>query len=188
MDTKADIPNARLKKRAKLSLIWLVPTVAAAAAGWLVFRNLEKIGPTISIQFDDGSGLVANQTVIRYRGVNIGSVRSVQLSADTEHVDVAARLDSSAKMLARNGSIFWVVRPEVGAGGLSGLETIVSGPYIQVEPGGKPGPKQDKFKGAMEAPILPLPGGGTEFILRTPRAGSLTDASPVYYRGIAVGS
>jgi len=188
MMLRSDVPVARLKKRAKLSLVWLVPAVAAMAAAWLVFDNVEKIGPAITIRFSDGSGLQANQTVLRYRGVQVGSVESVTLTKDTRQVEVRARLDRSAAGLARQGSIFWIVRPEVGAGGLHGLETIVSGPYIQVQPGGVAGRKQVNFIGAEQPPVLPPSSGGKEFVLQTAGAGSLGEGSPVYYRGIQVGS
>ena len=146
------------------------------------------MGPAIFVQFRDGTGLVANQTIVKYRGVRVGGVRSVGLSADTRQVLVRIRLDRSAEALARSGSIFWVVRPEVGAGGLHGLETIVTGPYIQVQPGNGDAKLQKRFVGVEEAPILPATVSGSEFILSTSGIRSLAHGSPVYYRGMEVGS
>jgi len=180
-----NLPRARIKDRTRHSLIWLVPVVAALAAGWLVFTNLRATGPIIHIQFSNGNGLQANQTVLKYRGVRIGEVRSVQLAGDLAHVEVEARLTGAAKNLAREGSEFWIVRPEVGASGLHGLETIVSGPYIQVEPGG--GKAKKNFIGAEEPPILDQSEKGLEIILTTPHLDTLSVGSPVYYRGIEVG-
>jgi paraquat-inducible protein B len=180
-----DLPAAKIKERARVSIIWLVPLIAAIAAGWLVFKNVLKAGPVITIQFSDGDGLQANQTVLKYRGVRVGEVLSVQLAKDTTRVEVEARLSASAKNLARDGSVFWIVRPEVGTGGLSGLETIVSGPYIQVQPGG--GKEQYEFIGAEEPPILRQSKNGLEIILTTPQINTLSIGSPVYYRGIEVG-
>jgi paraquat-inducible protein B len=99
--------------------------------------------------------------------VRVGEVLSVQLTPGAQHVEVQARLDKSAESLARDGSVFWIVRPEVGAGGLQGLETIVSGPYIQVQPGG--GVEQRKFIGAEKPPILKTSESGLEIILTTPK-------------------
>jgi paraquat-inducible protein B len=180
------LPSAKIRKQARISIIWIVPLIAAVAAGWLIFKNVGETGPIISIQFSDGNGLQANQTVLKYRGVRIGEVRSVQLAKDTAHVEVEARLAASAKNLAREGSVFWIVRPEVGAGGLHGLETIVSGPYIQVQPGS--GREQKKFIGAEEPPILNQSKAGLEIILTTPQINTLSVGSPVYYRGIEVGA
>jgi paraquat-inducible protein B len=181
-----NLPQAKIKGRPRVSIIWIVPFIAAIAAGWLVFKNVRASGPAITIQFSDGSGLQANQTVLKYRGVRIGEVRSVQLAGDTAHVEVEVRLTASAKNLARDGSVFWIVRPEVGAGGLSGLETIVSGPYIQVQPGG--GKEQKKFIGAEQPPILNRSKSGLEIILTTAQINTLSVGSPVYYRGIEVGA
>jgi paraquat-inducible protein B len=180
------LPQAKTRERRRLSIIWLVPLIAAIAAGWLVFKNVRATGPVIRIQFSDGSGLQPNQTVLKFLGVRIGEVRSVQLTADLTHVEVEARLTGAAKTLAREGSQFWIVRPEVGAGGLSGLETIVSGPYIQVLPGG--GREQKQFIGVDEPPIMDQSKNGLEIILTTPQLNTLSVGSPVYYRGIEAGS
>jgi paraquat-inducible protein B len=180
------LPQAKIKEQTRVSIVWIVPLIAAIAAGWLVYKNIRETGPVITIQFSNGDGLQANQTVLKYRGVRIGEVRSVQLAGDAAHVEVQARLTSSAKNLAREGSVFWIVRPEVGAGGLSGLETIVSGPYIQVQPGD--GKEQKNFIGAEEPPILKQSKSGLEVVLTTPQINTLSIGSPVYYRGIEVGA
>jgi paraquat-inducible protein B len=181
-----DLPQAKIKKQSRISLVCIVPLVAAIIAGWLVFKYARQAGPVISIQFNDGNEIEASQTTLQYRGVRVGEVLSVQLTRDAQHVEVRARLDQSAENLARDGSVFWIVRPEVGAGGLQGLETIVSGPYIQVQPG--TGRQQTKFIGAAEPPVLKTSEGGLEIILTTPSLGSLTVGAPVYYRGLEVGS
>jgi paraquat-inducible protein B len=181
-----DLPQAKIKKQSRFSPVWIVPLVAAIVASWLVFKYARQAGPVISIQFDDGNEIEANQTTLQYRGVHVGDVLSVQLTRDAQHVEVQARLDRSAESLARDGSVFWIVRPEMGASGLHGLETIVSGPYIQVQPGN--GREQKKFIGAEEPPILKTSEGGLEIILTTPSLGSLTIGAPVYYRGMEVGS
>ena len=181
-----NVPKAKIKERKKVSIIWIVPIIAAIAAGWLVYRYVEDAGPLIHIQFSDGSGIQANQTVVKYHGVRIGEVKSVRLAKDLVHVDVEVRLNASAKSLARAESVFWIVRPEVGAGGFHGLETIVSGPFIQVQPGG--GAAQKSFSGADEPPILKQYRKGLEIVLKTPQINMLSVGSPVYYRGIEVGA
>ncbi|HEU6448573.1 MAG TPA: MlaD family protein [Verrucomicrobiae bacterium] len=182
------IPRARIRRVATLSFIWLVPLIAGIAALILVARQIRKIGPAITIEFDSGSGLEVNQTVVRFRGVRVGKVTSVEISPDTGHVEVGVRLSHSASRLAREGSVFWVVRPQVGAGGIHAIETIVSGPYIQVQPGNPNGKKQTHFIGASEPPPVKPSSAGKQFILRSPRIGSLSPGSPVFYRGIEVGS
>lgn len=181
-----DLPVAKIKRQPRMPIVWVVPLVAAIVAGWLIFEFVRQMGPVISIQFRDGDGIKPNRTTLQYRGVQVGGVLSVQLTGDAQHVEVRARLYRSAESLARNGSVFWIVRPGMGTEGLQGLETIVSGPYIQVQPGG--GGEQTKFTGAEEPPILKSSAGGLEIILTTPTLGSLSDGAPVYYRGLEVGT
>jgi paraquat-inducible protein B len=175
-----------MTKQPRPVLIWVIALIAAVTSGWLIFEQVREVGPLIKIQFNNGSGLQANQTVLKYQGVRIGEVRSVRLSGDTTHVEVQARLNASAKLLARAGSQFWIVRPEVGAGGLHGLETIVTGPYIQIQPGH--GSPQENFIGVEDPPILRTARSGLEIILTTPQIKTLSIGSPVYYRGIEVGN
>jgi paraquat-inducible protein B len=181
----AEVPHARITRSRRTPLIWLVPLIALIITGWLVFEYVHEMGPLIEIQFANGSGLQANQTVLKYKGVRIGEVRSVRLADDLSQVTVSVRLVASAKSLARDGSQFWIVRPQVGAGGLQGLETIVSGPYIQVQPGS--GAVQKKFTGLEDAPVLKKIHDGIEIVLTTPEIKTLSIGSPLYYRGIEVG-
>jgi len=174
-----DLPRARLKRQPRFSLIWLIPAIAALAAGWLVFESLRQMGPLITINFADGNGLQANQTVLKYHGVTVGEVISLQLTKDLQHVEVRVRL-------GREGSQFWIVRPEVSSGGLHGLETIVSGPYIQVLPGS--GKAQMRFLGLEAAPVDQDQEGKFEVILNTAQISTLSVGSSVYYRGVEVGN
>ncbi len=180
------LPRARVKPLPKFPLIWLVPALAAGAAAWLVFASLRQMGPVITITFLNGNGLQANQTTLKYHGVRVGEVTSVQLTKDLQRVTAQVRLQRSAAGLAREGSEFWVVRPEVSGGGLHGLETIVSGPYIQAQPGD--GRLQKEFIGLETA--LPDEGrnGKFEIIVTTPQISTLSIGSSVYYRGVEVGA
>lgn len=182
----AGLERAGIKNRRHIPVIWLVPLLAAIASGWLILDSVLQTGPLISISFGDGNGLQGNQTVLRYRGVKVGEVRSVKLAKDEQQVVVEARLDESAAGLACDGSQFWVVRPEVGSGGLSGLETIVSGPYIQIQPG--KGKKQKKFTGLEHPPIIKPNADGVEIVVTTPELRTLSTGAPIFYRGIVVGT
>lgn len=134
------LPKAGVRRRRwSFPVIWLVPVAAAIVAGHLVYGRLQELGPTITIKFKEADGVKTGQTEIRYRGVPIGEVREIELSEDGEHVLVTARLHRSAASIAREGSVFWIVRPEVGPSSITGLSTVLTGPYIQVLPGtGKP--------------------------------------------------
>jgi len=181
-----ELPRAKIERRRRgFPVVWLVPVVAAIVAGYLVYGHLQESGATITIKFRDGHGIKAGQTEIRYRGVPIGEVTAIDLSEDEKYVVVKARLRRSASAIAKEGSEFWIVRPEVGFGTISGLSTVITGPYIQVLPGtGKP---KSEFVGLESAPAAPER-KGLKIILAANHLGSVRPGSPVYYRGIEVGS
>jgi paraquat-inducible protein B len=178
-----DLPQARVRRSRLFRVAWIVPVVAAAVAGWLIYERMRTTGPEITIQFDHGAGLRVGQTPVKYRGVSIGEVSGVELSPDHKHVLVSARLRRSAASVANEGAIFWIVRPQVGVGGITGLNTVLSGPEIEVRPGS--GEPRRTFVGREHAP---LDEGGMRLVLRAERPKSLRANSPVYYRGIEVGA
>jgi paraquat-inducible protein B len=182
----ADLPKANVKKRGRyFSIVWTVPVIAAILAAYLVYDQIQQSGPKITISFKDGSGLRIGQTPIKYRGVQIGDVIAVELSQDHQAVLVKARLQRSASSIAREGAVFWIVRPEVGIGNITGLGTVITGPEVDVLPG--TGKVQSEFVGLENAPVA-LEEKGLKIVLITGRLGSLRPGSPIYYRGVEVGT
>jgi paraquat-inducible protein B len=180
-----DLPRARVTRRPwSGALVWLVPVAALAGAGWLLYDHVQAYGPGITIRFRDGGGVRPAQTPVRYRGVQIGEVTEVALSEDHRHVEVKVRLQRSAASIARAGALFWIVRPEVGIGNISGLSTVITGPEIQALPG--TGDPASTFAG-LESPPAGLELQGLKIVVRTGHLGSLQRHSPVYYRGVEVG-
>ncbi len=186
-DVAEELPKAKVKiRRWIFPVVWVVPVIAAIVAGYVVYDRVREFGPRITIRFKDGSGVKIGQTPIKYRGVPIGEVKAVELSEDQRHVLVKARLRRSAASIAREGSVFWIVRPEVGIGGnITGLGTVISGPEIDVLPG--TGKAKSEFIG-LDVPPVALERKGLKIVLRSSRLGSLKRNSPVYYRGIEVGA
>jgi paraquat-inducible protein B len=184
--TGEELPKARVRRRRLFRLVWVVPVVAAGIAAWLIFQHVRSIGPEIAITFSDGAGLRIGQTPLKYRGVAIGEVNRVELSSDRRHVVVRARLVRSAASIAREGSTFWIVRPQVGWGSVTGLSTVLSGPEIQVLPGKADAEAKREFKGQDSAPVG-LETAGMRLVLRAERPMSMRANSPVYYRGVEVG-
>ena len=184
--TGDEIPKARVRRRRIFRLIWIVPTMAVAVAAYLVFHRMQDYGPQITVSFSDGGGLRVGQTPLRYRGVQVGEVNGVALSKDQKSALVRIRLLRSAEGIAREGSRFWIVRPRVGFGQITGLATVLSGPEIQVIPG-KAGEakEQHEFTG-LETPPSTIE-GGLRIVLRAERPKMRADA-PVYYRGVEVGT
>jgi paraquat-inducible protein B len=184
-DPIEDLPRAQVTRRRWAAVgVWAIPLVAVLVAGYLIYDRISDYGPEITIRFRDGSGIRVAQTPIRYRGVQVGEVTAVGLSKDQRHVEVKARLQRSAAAIAREGSVFWIARPEVGIGNITGLATVLSGPEIQALPGA--GDQRLEFTGLESAPAgLEL--SGLKIVVRASNLGSLQRHSPVYYRGVEVG-
>src|SRR5260370_34091278 len=128
------IPHATTRRSRRLSIIWIVPTVAVAIVGWLVWDTLPKEGPTIKISFDGGEALQAGQSQLKYKDIVFGTVKSLALSPDQTHVVVTVATPRQAEPLLTEGTIFWVVKPRLFAGNISGIETLLSGSYIGMFP------------------------------------------------------
>jgi len=187
-DTAAgpDLPKATVKRsRWHLQIIWVVPLVAALVAGYLVYNRLHEFGANITIHFRNGDGLRIGETPLKYRGVVIGEVKVIELSRDRQDVEVVVRLKRSADSIARQDSVFWIVRPELGVGNISGLGTIITGPHIEVLPG--EGAPASEFVGLENVPVLVQP-KALRIALLASRLGGLKTGSPVFYRGVEVGA
>ena len=127
--------HAEIKPKRGISTIWIVPVVAFALGIYMVIATLQNQGPEITIIFSTAEGLEAGKTKIKLRNVEIGLVESVGLGEDLESVVVTAQLEKETASLLRDDTEFWVVRPRIGKGGVSGLSTMLSGGYIQIAPG-----------------------------------------------------
>ncbi|MFO1272964.1 MAG: MlaD family protein [Rubrivivax sp.] len=172
--------------RLRLSLVWIVPLVALVAGAILVVRTITQTGPMITITFRSADGLEAGRTDVRYKEVTIGRVASVALSPDRGRALVRVRLNKSAAELAVADTKFWIVRPRVGTGGISGLGTLLSGAYIGTDAGESP--DEERFFTGLEAPPFVMRGEqGRTVVLDAPDLGSLDVGSPVFYRRTRVG-
>lgn len=184
--TGEELPRARVRRRVSwLHAMWIIPLIAAAIAGWLIYERMRAYGPQVTIQFRDGQGLQVGRTPIKYRGVQVGEVNGVEVTDDRQNVLVKARLLRSAAPLATDGAVFWIVRPQVGWGNITGLNTVITGPEIQVLEG-KGTERRTHFVGAEQAPVA-MGAPGLKIILKAERPKSLRPDSPVYYRGVQVG-
>lgn len=172
--------------RFSVSLVWIVPIVAVLVGISLVVHSILQQGPVITVNFKTGDGLTANKTEVKYRNVVIGHVSEVDLSDDQKSVNATIKLAKQAEAFTREDSQFWVVRPRIGAGGVSGIDTLLSGDYIGADIGQANARAKD-FKGLENPPAITYGEPGKRFILHTQDLGSLDIGSPVYYRKIPVG-
>lgn len=183
----ASIPQPRTsKKRWIPSLIWIIPLIALLIGLSLVVKSVLETGPTIQVSFRTADGLIAGKTTVRYKQVNIGLVRHIELSEDRSHVIAHIELIRSASNFASKDSRFWVVRPRVGANGVTGIDTLLSGAYIEAD-GGRSELEQESFQGLDIPPVVASDVPGKTYFLKTSDLGSLDAGSPIYYRRINVG-
>ena len=131
----ADIRAAQIRQSKRISPFWLLPLVALLIGAILFFQIIKEQGHSIKITFTSGEGLVANKTQVRYQGLQIGVVKKVNFTDDLKHVEVEANIYPEAKTVLKEGTRFWLVQPSASLAGLSGLDALVSGNYITLQPG-----------------------------------------------------
>lgn len=183
-----DLPTPAIepRKRWAPSLVWLIPLVAALIGLSLVAKVLIERGPSVTIDFKTAEGLEAGKTKVKYKEVDIGTVKSIELSDDLSHVRVTVDLTKNAKNFAAKDSRWWVVRPRVAGGSVSGLSTLLSGAYIGAD-AGKSKESVSHFTGLEVPPVVSSGQPGKPFVLHATDIGSLDIGSPIYYRRIQVG-
>ncbi len=180
------LPEAELgEEKSGFSIIWLLPLVAVLIGGWLVYKTLSEEGPTITIEFATADGIVAQKTKVKYLDVEVGQVQDVDIKEDGSGVVLSVAMDKEISAWLAEKTRFWVVRPRVGAGGVSGIGTLLSGAYIGIDPD-KEGKTQKQFIGLEEPPNIFSRTAGTRFRLRSLEA-EIPAGAPVLFRDVKVG-
>ncbi len=180
------LPESKIQPRSTFSIVWLVPLVAVIIAAWVGYKAWSEMGPTISISFKTANGLEAGKTKIKYKNVEIGEITSIHINHDTDDVMVNAEMVTDVKSLLTDKTQFWVVRARINASGVSGLDTLISGAYIGIDPSTE-GKEIREFKGLEIPPVITGKIPGKHFVLQTKDLGSLERDAPVYYRKFSVG-
>jgi paraquat-inducible protein B len=174
------------RSRWRMELVWIVPLVAVLIAGWLAVQSIMQKGPTITISFVTGEGIEAGKTKIKFKNVDIGVIKRVTLSDDHKTVLASAEMSRSASSMLVDDTRFWVVRPRIAGGTVSGISTLLSGSHIGMDIGTSQKARRD-FVGLESPPVLASGAPGREFVLRSGSIGSLDIGSPVFFRRLQVG-
>lgn len=177
---------AKVGKQAKLSPIWIVPIVALLIGLWLAYDNYTKTGKQITLSMTNAEGIEAGKTKIKVHSVDIGQVEQVTLSEDLTHIQVIARITPKAQPMLVKDTQLWVVKPRIGLEGISGLNTVISGAYIQLQPG-KSVEETDQFTVLDQPPISPNGTKGVHVNLVGKVGNALRVGDPVTYQGLRVG-
>lgn len=181
------IPHATTRRSRRISVIWIVPLVALAIGAWLAWDTLSKEGPTIKISFEGGEGLQPGQSQLKYKDIVFGTVKSLTLAPDKTHVIVTVATTHEAEPLLTEGTLFWVVKPRLFAGNISGVETLLSGSYVGMLPAPKAGKSERDFVGREDPPLLGAYVPGRTFLLKSKRIGAVSVGSPIFFRDLNVG-
>ncbi|WP_017446276.1 intermembrane transport protein PqiB [Gayadomonas joobiniege] len=178
--------NAQIEKRNKLSSVWVIPVIALLVSVWLITQHYLNRGSEIEIRFASAEGVEAGKTLIKTLNVEVGVVTRVEINDDLSTVTVYARIKPEASDLLRQDSKFWVVKPRIGSKGVSGLTTILSGAYIELEPGSDY-PGKSSFIGLDNPPLSRNNKEGLSLYLLSDKPYSLSEGDPVFYKGFEVG-
>lgn len=174
-----------IKKRSGPSLVWLIPAITALVGAWLVVKTLSEQGPVATISFKTAEGIEVGKTRVKYKNVNIGLVDAVNFSEDLTNVVVTVEFDQGTEHFLKRNTRFWVVKPQLSVRGVSGLSTLISGAYIEIDPG--PGAEQLHFVGLETPPVVTATEAGKRLTLVTDKLASLDRGSPIYYQGMQAG-
>lgn len=185
IDPPYEATDVAINKKRELPLVWLLPLCALLVSGWLIYKSVSDKGPVITINFPTAEGLEVDKTKIKYLDVEIGKVTAIYINNDLKTIEVAAQMNKDTDAYLTRNTQFWVVKPRVGLGGVSGLSTLLSGPYIAIKP--EKGNREHHFMGLTIPPVLKTNVEGKQFILETTNVGSMSSGTPINFHGITVG-
>ncbi|MDQ8186576.1 intermembrane transport protein PqiB [Pelagicoccus sp. SDUM812002] len=178
--------KAEVRKQRRISSIWIIPGLALLLGAWMLLNAVVNADPVVEIRFDTADGIEAGRTKVKTRSIEIGLVENVRLSDDNKSVVVSLRIKRTAASLLREDSRFWVARPRIGLGGISGMGTILSGAYIVLQPG-ESDEGWSEFVGLEAPPATPPSAKGLRISLFSEDSGAINCGDPILYRGRRVG-
>ena len=177
--------DAAINKKRELPLIWLLPLCALLVSVWLIYKTISEKGPVITITFPSANGLEIDKTKIKYLDVEVGKVTDIAINEDLKTIEVTAEMHKESSAYLTDNTQFWVVRPQIGLSGVSGLGTLMSGAYIAIKP--EKGKDERHFTGLDTPPVLETNALGKKFILETTNIGSMGPGTTISFHGIEVG-
>ena len=180
-----EISSPKVSKHSGPSIIWVIPVVTLLVGGWLIFKTLSEQGPRVTISFKTAEGIEVGKTKVKYKNVDIGVVEQIKFNDDFSNTILTVDFNQGSEKFLRRGTRFWVVKPQLSLRGASGLSTLISGAYIEIEPG--PGAAQLHYVGLEKQPVVKSDEQGKKITLVTQKLGSIDTGSPIYYQGLLAG-
>ncbi len=185
MTSDNNIRSDEVKVR-HISAIWLIPIVALMIGCWMVYDYFDQLGTEIQLNLRTAEGIEVGKTLLKSRNVNVGIIETIKLSDDYSSIIATARVSDDAVRMLKEDSRFWVVKPRIGMEGITGLDTLLSGAYIELEPGNA---KKSKYEFTVleHPPVASVDEEGVRVTLFSQQAGKLDLGDPVLYEGYKVG-
>ena len=180
-------PQTVLKKQKGISPIWTLPLLAIVLCAWLLYKSIMEAGIEIEVYFDDASGLTPTKTQVMAMGIPLGVVMKIEPDIVRNKVKAVIKMDRSTEEYLVEDAKFWIVKPEVSASRITGLDTILSGSHIGVQRGKSTKPSRI-FMGLPSAPPIPDDTAGLHIKLRSSALRSIQEGSSIYFRNIKIGS
>ncbi|MEM9969429.1 MAG: MlaD family protein, partial [Pseudomonadota bacterium] len=173
--------------RSGVSWVWIAPILALAFSLFFAWQNYAQRGTLIDIIFQNAEGIKEGETALKFRDVEVGRVEKVSLTADFLDVVVSVRVENEFAPFLDEDASFWIVRPDVSLRGVTGLETVLSGVFIEGSWDGVSGEPAFEFYAEPSAPLSTLDDLGTTFTLLTRDGSSIAAGAPILHKGIEVG-
>ncbi|PID77190.1 MAG: hypothetical protein CSB24_02725 [Deltaproteobacteria bacterium] len=180
-----DQPVSRIERG--ISPIWILPVIALVICGWLLFQSYQNKGVDIIIYFDDASGITPGKTQVVAMGMPIGMVKEVSVDLGHNRIKTLVKMERKAADILVEDTAFWVVRPEISAAKIYGLDTIITGSYVGVQAGSSQ-KRAAVFQGLSSPPPVRDDTPGLHFFLRAESLHSIQAGSGIYYKNIHIGS
>ncbi len=180
-----EVASPEVKKKSGPSVIWIIPIITLIIGGWLIIKTISEQGPVVTLSFKTAEGIEVGKTKVKYKSVDIGVVEQVRFSNDFSHVILTVQFEQGTEHFLKRKTRFWVVKPQLSLQGATGLNTIISGAYIEIDPG--PGARQKHFIGLEKQPVVTADELGKHVVLMTQKLNSINTGSPVYYQGVEAG-
>lgn len=175
-----------VKKKRGISPVWILPIVAAAICGWLLYKGYTEAGIEIEVSFFDATGIVPGKTQVMSMGIPLGVVKDMDPNLGNRTVKVIITMERSIESFLVEDVKFWLVKPEVSAHRVTGLETILSGSYIGVQKGKSKTPART-FTALRQAPPIQSDTPGLHITLRSKALRSIQEGSTIYFQNISIG-
>ena len=180
-----EVSSPKVSQRSGPSIVWLVPIITLIVGGWLIVKTMSEQGPQATISFKTAEGIEVSKTKVKYKNVDIGVVEHIKFSDDFSNVILTVEFNKGSEKFLKRNTRFWVVKPQLSLRGASGLSTLISGAYIEIDPG--PGAAQLHFVGLEKQPVIKADEQGKKIVLVTQKLGSIDVGSPIYYQGLLAG-